>query len=253
MLPRWSDVADVRINADGVGVLLSHRGRHGRVTHRWSGVADERPLLEVVRDELRRLPPRTPVHLRVSNHLVRYALVPFNAAVVGAAATQAVARQVFRHVHGAVADGWAVSVTDAAPGAPRVAAAIDGTLQQGLIDAARAAHVHVAAIEPLLMTGFNAGREHLLATGWFAVVEPGKVVLARTIDGAWHRIAAARCDGHWRRTVQGLIRRELPWIEGDGELFCQVARFGWADEAEGMGLTMQVISAAGDAELREAA
>jgi hypothetical protein len=32
-----------------------------------------------------------------------------------------------------------------------------------------------------------------------------------------------------------------------------VARFGWADEAEGMGLTMQVISAAGDAELREAA
>ena len=253
MLPRWSDVADVRVNADGVGVLLSHRGRHGRVTHRWSGVADGRPLLDVVRDELRRLPPRTPVHLRVSNHLVRYALVPFNAAVVGEAATQAVARQVFRHVHGAVADGWAVSVTEAAPGATRVAAAIDGTLQQGLLDAARAAHVHVAAIEPLLMTGFNAGREHLLSTGWFAVVEPGKVVVARTIDGVWGRIAAARCDGHWRRTVHGLVRRELPWIEGHGEGFCQVALFGWADEANGMGLTMQVISAVGEDELREAA
>jgi hypothetical protein len=246
-------VADIRVNADGVGVRLAHRGRHGHETHRWSAVADGRPLLDVVRDELRRLPPRTPVHFRVSNHLVRYALVPFNAAVVGAAATEAVARQVFRHVHGASADGWSVSVTEGGPGAARMAAAIDGTLRQGLLDAARDAHVHVAAIEPLLMTGFNAAREHLLATGWFAVVEPGKVVLARTVDGRWHRITTARCDGHWRHTVQGMIRRELPWAEGEGERFCQVALFGWADEAEGMDCAMHVISAAGDAELREAA
>lgn len=253
MLPRWSDVADVRVSADGVGVSLMHRGRHGTVTHRWTGVAADRPLLEVVREELRRLPPRTPVHLRVSNHLVRYALVPFNAAVVGAAATDAVARQVFRHVHGPVADSWAMSVTEGGPGVTRVAAAMDDSLRQGLLDAARGAHVHVAAIEPLLMTGFNAGREHLLATGWFAVVEPGKVVVVRTVNGNWSRIATARCDGHWRRTVQGLIRRECPWVEGDGERFCQVALFGWPDEAEGMGWTMHVISAAGDADLREAA
>jgi hypothetical protein len=253
VLPRWSDVADIRVNADGVGVRLAHRGRHGRVTHRWSGVADGRPLLDVVGDELRRLPPRTPVHFRLSNHLVRYALVPFNAAVVGVAATQAVARQVFRHVHGAVADGWDITVTEGAPGAVRVAAALDGTLRHGLLDAAQAAHVHVAAIEPLLMTGFNAAREHLLATGWFAVVEPGKIVLARTVNGQWHRIAAARCDGHWRHTIQGLIQRELPWVEGEGERFCQVALFGWADEAEGMDHAMHVISAAGDADLREAA
>jgi hypothetical protein len=246
-------VADVRVNADGVGVRLAHRGRHGRLTHRWSGVSDGHPLLDVVRDELRRLPPRTPVHFRLSNHLVRYALVPFNAAVVGVAATQAVARQVFRHVHGAVADGWDVSVTEGAPGTVRVAAAIDGTLRQGLLDAARAAHVHVAAVEPLLMIGFNAAREHLLATGWFAVVEPGKVVVARTVDGQWRRIAAARCDGHWRDTIQGLIRRELPWVDGEGERFCQAALFGWADEADGMDFTMHVISAAGEAELREAA
>lgn len=252
MLPRWSDVAEVRVNADGVGVRLAHRGRSGRVSHRWAAVAADRPLLDVLRDELQRLPARTPVHFRVSSHLVRYALVPFNAAVAGAAATEAVARQVFRHVHGSVADGWAISVSDGAPGVARVAAAMDDALKQGLLDAARRAHVHVAAVEPLLMTGFNAAREHLLATGWFAVVEPGKAVVARTVDGRWTRIASARCDGHWRQTVQGLIRRELPWVEGEGEAFCQVALFGWADEAEGMGWTMHVIRTAGD-ELREAA
>ena len=253
MLPRWSDVAEVRVNADGVGVRLAHRGRGARVTHRWSGVAQDRPLLDVVREELQRLPARTPVHLRVSSHLARYALVPFSAAVVGSAASHAVARQVFRHVHGAVADGWAISVMEGGPGVTRVAAAMDDTLKQGLLDAARRAHVHVAAVEPLLMTGFNAAREHLLATGWFAVVEPGKAVVVRTENGSWSRIATARCDGHWRQTVQGLIRREVPWVQGDGERFCQVALFGWADEAEGMGWTTHVISTAGDADLREAA
>ena len=257
MLPRWSDVAEVRLDAGGVGVRLAHRGRHGRVSHRYSAVADGQSLADVVQDELRRLPSRTPVHIRVSNHLVRYALLPFNEAIVGEAAVQAVARQAFRHVHGAAADGWAVTVTDGAPGMHRIAAAIDATLKQGLVDAARAAHVHMASIDPLLMSGFNAAREHLLATGWFAVVEPGKVVLVRTVDADWRRVVGARCDGHWRRTIQRLVQRELPWVEGSGETFCQVALYGWPDEAEGMDATMHVISAAGrdagDPALREAA
>lgn len=253
MLPRWSDVAEVRVNVDGVGVLLAHRGRDRRVSHRWTAVGEGGSLLEAVRGELHRLPPRTPVHFRLSNQLVRYALIPFNPEVAGQAAVEALARQAFRHVHGAAADPWAVSVTEATPGTHRVAAAIDAALRQGLLDAARAAHVHIAAFEPLLMTAFNAARTHLLATGWFAVVEPGKVVLARTLDGDWSRLVSGRCDGHWRRTVQSMIQREAPWVDGAGETFCQVAHFGWADEAEGMGVTMRVISAQADPLLREAA
>jgi hypothetical protein len=243
----------VRVNADGVGVLLTHKGRAKRVTHRWASVSDGSSLLEVVRSELHRLPARAPVHLRLSNQLVRYALIPFNPEIAGEAAVQALARQAFRHVHGIAADQWAVSATEARPGTHRVAAAIDTTVRQGLIDAAHAAHVHVVAIEPLLMAGFNAAREHLLATGWFAVVEPGKVVLARTVDGDWRRLVTGRCDGHWRRTVQSMIQREAPWLDGPGEAFCQVAHFGWADEAEGMGVTMRVISAQANPLLQEAA
>lgn len=253
MLPRWSDVAEVRVNVDGVGVLLAHRGRDRRVSHRWAAVGENGSLLESVRGELHRLPPRTPVHFRLSNQLVRFALIPFSPEVAGQAAIQALARQAFRHLHGAVADQWTVTVTEATPGTHRVAAAIDTALLQGLLDAAGAAHVHVAALEPLLMVGFNAARTHLLATGWFAVVEPGKVVLARTVDGDWRRVVASHCDGHWRRTVQSLIQREAPWAEGPGETFCQVAHFGWADEVDGMSVTMRVISSQADPVLQEAA
>lgn len=252
MLPRLSDTALLRLAPDRAVLLRHHRGLHARTNVRGRELAaGTEALLAAVREELADLRPRTPVHVSLSNRLVRFALVPFSARVVGEAQVAMMARQAFRRVHGAVADQWAVSVS-AAGERTRVAAAVDQDLKQGLIDAAAAAGVYLQAIDPLFMDAYNGARSHLLASGWFAVVEPGRVVLARTSGGDWMRLAAARCDGDWRATIERLVARERPWTEGDDERFCQVADYTGEEHASALAPELRVVSLA-NTHLQEAA
>lgn len=242
MLPRLTDAAHLWLAPDRCVTVLQHRGLRTRAAVRRvtceSGIDS---LLAAVSGELQTLPARTPVRVTLSNHLVRFALVPFSPHVVGDGALAGMARQAFRHVHGSVADEWSVSVS--ANGLrTRVAAAIDTRLQQGLIDGARSAGVFLAAIDPLLMHGFNAAREQLFASGWFAVAEPGRVTLARTRDGDWVRVVSTRCGDDWRGAIVQLVSREAPWVEAGSDGFCQVADFSFEQEDAPPQLAQRVIS-----------
>jgi len=242
VLPRLSDSARVYIGPAQTVLALHHRGLHARVaTRRETFEPGVDALLAAVRSELASLPSRTPVHVILSNHLVRYVLVPFSPQVVGTAALGTVAQQAFRHVHGSAADDWAVSVS-AVGERVRVAAAIDERLRQGIIDAGRSAGVHVGAIDPLLMDGYNAARPHLLASGWFATVEPARVTLLRTVDGEWARVVSARCDADWRSAIRQLADREAPWVEPGSDAFCQVAEYAIDDHEASAHPVQRVIS-----------
>lgn len=252
MLPRLSDWVRLYIGPAQTVLVRRQRGFRALVTIRRETFASEfDALLVAVRSELALLPARTPVHVILSNHLVRFVLVPFSPQVVGTAALAAVARQAFRHVHGPAADDWAVSVS-AVGERVRVAAAVDGRIRQGIIDAARSAGVHIGAIDPLLMDGFNTARPHLLASGWFATVEPARVTLLRTVDGEWARVVSARCDGDWRSTIRQLAEREAPWVEPGGDTFCQVAEYA-IDDAEAPDHPVQRVISLMPSSMREAA
>lgn len=252
MLPRWTDTARLRLSPAGFALALTHRGIHRRVALR-TGTTDpgSEGLLAATRRELAALPSHTPVHIELSSHLVRYALLDFSSQVVGDDALRTVARQAFRHMHGAVAGAWAISVSAAGFGT-RIAAAVDESLKQGIIDTACSVGVCLTGIDPLLMSGFNAARPHLLPTGWFAVVEPGRVVVVRTVDGDWKRVVSSRCGVDWRLAIQLLVRRETPWVDSDDDNFCQVAEFAAQASDPRMAPVMHVISIAGDLQ-REAA
>lgn len=242
MLPRLSDSARLYIGPAQTVLVQNHRGLHARVAVRRETFEPEVDgLLVAVRSELASLPSRTPVHVILSNHLVRYVLVPFSPQVVGTVALGTVARQAFRHVHGPAADDWAVSVS-AVGERTRVAAAVDQHLMQGIIDAGRSAGVHISAIDPLLMDGYNAARPHLFASGWFATVEPGRVTLLRTVDGEWARVVSARCNADWRSTIRQLADREAPWVEPGSDTFCQVAEYAIDDAESSVQPVQRVIS-----------
>ena len=222
---QWSDSARLFIGPAQSVLVLQRRGLRSRIAiRRKSFEPDIDSLLVTVRGELASLPSRTPVRVILSSHLVRYALVPFSPRVVGAVALNTVAQQAFRHVHGAVVDNWAVAVS-AVGERTRAAAAVDERLRQGIIDAAQSTGVHLNAIDPLLMDGYNAARPQLLSSGWFAVVESGRVTLVRTAGGDWARVVSARCDADWRSTICQLVEREAPWVEPGGHRFCQIADY----------------------------
>jgi len=78
--------------------------------------------------------PRSRVTVVLSNHFVRYALVPWSDAIANAAEEQAYLRHHFAKIHGERAKGWQLRASEAPKGAPRLASAVDSAL----VDAIRA-------------------------------------------------------------------------------------------------------------------
>lgn len=144
-------------------------------------------------EAMRALARGTRCRIIVSNALARYALVPFSTAVVGREANETLAAEVFRGTHGERVDGWRIRVTPAPRGHRRIACALDAPLLEAIKVLAQEHGVRVTAIEPAWAAGFNAARRKLPSSCWFAVTEPGRLVLGLLVDGEWRHIAAERC------------------------------------------------------------
>ena len=161
-------------------------------------------------EAMRALRRGTRCRIIVSNALARFALVPFSTAVVGRAAEEALASHVLRGTHGERVDAWRVRVAPARPGEQRLACALDAALLDAIPGAAQAHGVQVSAIEPAWAVGFNAAYRRLPASCWFAVTEPGRLVLGLQIDGEWRQLASHFVIRSER------IDREPGWIEPHG-------------------------------------
>lgn len=154
------------------------------------------------------LPRGTRCRLILSNALVRYALVPFSTAVVGREANEMLAAHVFRGTHGERVEGWRVRVDPAPRGHGRIACALDAALLEGIEAAAQEHGVRVSAVEPAWAAGFNAACRRLPASCWFAVTEPGRLVLGLLVNGEWRRIAAERCGADLAGALRQALARE---------------------------------------------
>lgn len=149
------------------------------------------------------------VTIELSNDLVRYALVPWNDALSTPAEEEAYVRHHFAKVHGERAKGWAVRASEAAPGEPRLASAIDATLVDALKKAFEGKKAKLVSIQPALMARFNAARDSLPADGaWLVVAEPDRACVALHGGRGWRSVQNAR--GPWRATLE----RERHRVEG---------------------------------------
>ena len=166
----------------------------------------------------------------VSNALARYALVPFSTAVVGREAEEALAGHVFRGTHGERAEDWRIRVAPARRGARRIACALDATMLDAIPAAAAEHGLRLTAIEPAWAAGYNAAYRRLPASCWFAVTEPGRLVLGLLIDGEWRQLAAERCGDDARAALRQALLREgtLADDPAAARLPCWVAHFALA-------------------------
>lgn len=144
----------------------------------------------------------------LSNHFVRYTLVPWTVHAADDAQRRELARHGLAQIYGSTVDDWSVQVSDNGIGAPMVASAVDTPLLTAIDAAAAAARVRIESVQPFLMTAFNRFHSRLRhKPQWFALVEPGALCLALCARGRWRRLLCRR-GGDWAKTLASLLRQE---------------------------------------------
>jgi hypothetical protein len=153
---------------------------------------------------------RARVTVVLSNHFVRYALVPWSAALSSAAEEEVYVRHHFAKIHGERAKSWAVRATEAPPDAPRLASAIDSSLVASLKKAFEGKKAKLISIQPALMRRFNEARNAVPASGaWLVIAEPERACIALHGGKQWR--AVQNTKGEWRAALE----RERHRVEGE--------------------------------------
>lgn len=201
MSPSWRDRLLISLTPASVAVARVAGGLRPRLAARravecdpafgaepWQGaVAALASALEPLRGE------RISATVVLSNHFVRYAVVPFDAAVSGPEEDLALARFHFAKVHGDRAKVWDIRMNDEAGRAPRLASAVD----VGLIEAVRTCFprggkLRLTSVQPYLMSAFNTWRRSMASQSWLLLVEPQRACLALVDARKWIAVHSAR-------------------------------------------------------------
>ena len=151
----------------------------------------------------------------LSNHFVRYVLVPWSDALNGADEELAFARHCFAKVYGDAAAGWEVRVSDDKPGAPRVASAVDRQLIEALRSAFAQSAIALRSVQPFLMISFNRWRgEFRQRDAWFVIAERGRYCCAAIEKQEWRNVRSGKLGDGFLQELPQLFKRELFLVDG---------------------------------------
>jgi hypothetical protein len=126
------------------------------------------------------------VSVVLSNHFVRYALVPWSEALSTPQEEEAYVRHHFTRIHGERARGWALRWSDG------LCSAVDQALLQELSSAFSGKPARLVSVQPALMAAFNRARRRIPAAGaWLTHQESGRACVALYQRG-WRSVLNAR-------------------------------------------------------------
>jgi hypothetical protein len=149
-------------------------------------------------------------HIVLSNHFVRYALVPGSDGVSGGEEELALARFHFAKVHGEASRHWNIRLSAAAPGATRLACAVDSALIDSITQSfPRDRRPRLSSVQPLLMAVFNhAGIPALPPKGaWFVMAEADRACVALYAANAWQAVQNVKGPFADAEAWAGLVER----------------------------------------------
>jgi hypothetical protein len=174
----------------------------GPAAEPWQGALQALAALEL---------PRGRARVILSNHFVRYALVPWSEALSGDAEETAYVRHHFTRIHGERAKAWLFRASPASAGAARLCSAIDANLLEQLKACFRRKKAsRLVSVQPSLMAAFNRWRGAVPAAGaWLVLVEPERACVSLHAKGRWQAVHNAR--GEWL----ALLERERHRLGGE--------------------------------------
>jgi hypothetical protein len=188
--PSWRDGLTIAVQPDAVRVQRHRRGWKRRADVPVSvavgvGASAAAACGQAVGQALAAGEPRAfDARVVLSNHLVRYAVVPGAAELRNDVERDAAARHAMSATYGDMAGRWRVVLDASGASDDALAAAIDEDLCAGLTEQLKAAGARRLHIEPLFAFAMNRSTRSVTArTGWLAVVERGRIVLASLANG----------------------------------------------------------------------
>lgn len=132
----------------------------------------------------------------LSNHFVRFVVIPALNEARNAEEQQVLARAAFRSVFGDAADDWKIKIAVSGRRRSALAAAIDLSLAETLAEIFEAGSVQLKSLRPFFADALNASRALLPPDHcWFAVAERDHVVVAFQRDGEWELVRSRRMTG----------------------------------------------------------
>lgn len=151
----------------------------------------------------------------LSDHLVRYLVVPWKKELSNANELVEYARARFEQLHGDGARDWQLRIGNAPQGAPRLVAAIDTALVGALRLALATFQITMVSCQPAL-TALVDGRRALVGEdAWIVNAERGRLVIARISGGQW-RSVRSRPMAKDKLVLRDLIAQERLLVPGAG-------------------------------------
>ena len=157
-------------------------------------------------------------HVALSDHFVRYLLVPWRTDLRDQTEFEALARIRFREVYGAAADGWAIKLVPTRFGASYVACAVDREFLSELRAVFARHKLRLASVRPVFVASYNRWRRaHRAGDCWFAVCGAGHMSLCRIEGGVWRSVRTEKSSVGLAQSLQFAVEREAMGLGVDPE------------------------------------
>jgi hypothetical protein len=142
----------------------------------------------------------------LSNHFVRYTVLPEQDGSATPEEEIALARFQFTKIHGERVKGWEVRVSE------ELACAIDTALLEGLRGCfPRTGKARLVSVQPYLMAAYNRSRRRIPREGaWLLLAESGRTCLARVAAKGWASVHNGR-----EVDAEELLERERSRASGE--------------------------------------
>jgi hypothetical protein len=137
--------------------------------------------------------PRTgELGIVLSNHFVRYLVIPWSERIASAQESRKYAEAAFEDVFGEVSAGWEICTSPEGSGMPRLAAAVDRALLENIRAAAKRSRLRLKSVQPYLMAAYNRvvaplGEKDFI----FMLVEVDRVCILASEGGVLRQVSAA--------------------------------------------------------------
>jgi hypothetical protein len=190
---------------------LPHRAPVEAEEGGWAGTEPWRPALAALDDILRRSgASRGALRVVLSDHFVRYALVPWSEELVADRERLAFARLTMRDIYGPDAEDWALCLDQQPAGQASLAAAIDAGLLGALKDVARKHGLRLRAVEPAFSARVQYHRRALKQASFCLVsLEAGRMTLGFRGPQGWEAVRRRRVAGAMGDELSNALRQEV--------------------------------------------
>ena len=217
MLRLWRDEVRIALCPGRVALARVARGWRPRVVAKHvvhcsgEATADGKPCVEALQtalqDPLLRDADATVV---ISNHFVRYALVPWSEHLVSDDEKRAWVMHHFVKSYGEPAAPMEYRWSEEGPDAACVASAVDGEFIGQIRAACEPASLRLRSFQPYLMAVFNRWKRRVTGNSvWIVVPEPGRVCIAAVANGQWRTITSRKIGPDFQTELPLALGREL--------------------------------------------